>query len=112
MFNRCIWYGTLLLQYDQLPESKKKKTSTNIGANSGIEMVSSGSHWPSEVVDISAANQNQGGLFSRGISRLARKRRVLQRAVCYLATRIDNNRDLQESTRADGDMVISYIGIL
>jgi len=44
-------------------------------ANSSIEMVSSGSHRPSEFFNISTANQNQGGklIFSPRIFYLARK---------------------------------------
>ena len=63
-----------------------------------------------KLFDISAANQNQGGkcIFNPGISSLARKRRVLQRAVCHLAACIDddnnnnnnnnNNNKLKETT--------------
>ena len=46
-----------------------------------------------KVFDICTSNQNQSGkcIFSRGVCRLTRKRRVLQGAVCHLAARIDNN---------------------
>ena len=45
-----------------------------------------------KLFDISTANQNQGGkcTFSLRFSFFARKK-VSQRAVCYLAARIDNN---------------------
>jgi len=46
-----------------------------------------------KLFDISAANQNQGGkyIFSPRIPVWPAKWRVLQRAVCHLAARIDNN---------------------
>ena len=62
--------------------------------NSGIEMVSPGSHWPKrscltslQPVSIRVANVFSACTFPVWPA----KRRVLQRAVCHLAARIDNN---------------------
>ena len=71
----------------------RQNSFTKIRTNSGAEMVSFGSHWPSEVV-WHLCSQSESGRkmpFQLGNFHLAAKRRVLQKALCHLGVRIDNN---------------------
>ena len=67
---------------------------TKIRTNCGTEMVSSGSHWPSKVVWHLCSQSESGrkNAFSgREFSVWPAKRWVLQKELCHLRARIDNN---------------------